>query len=231
MWRVQSSLPSSFAFFYPVENKHTLSPRRFESNSPFLIIIIYPWIQFTLSRHSSHYPRHRIAQGFSCSVVRVAQLLILWIRVVRQDLTCVDSDDLDSSCLFGCVFTSILAVTLFIPSCVVHLPKRHMMCSHFESFTGFLCIIVISWHFSPGSRHFLFDCNKIIIIRISCFSLLNLFWKVVNRRRWATGSRLLLKWKPLSACGWKKSTQMQLYLPLGYQEGSQLDGWSIRWLS
>jgi hypothetical protein len=25
---------------------------------------------------------------------------------------------------------------------VVHLPKRHMMCIHFESFTGFLCTIV-----------------------------------------------------------------------------------------
>jgi hypothetical protein len=48
------------------------------------------------------------------------------------------------ACLFGCVFTAILAVTLFIPSCVVHLPKRHMMCIHFESFTVFLFIIVIA---------------------------------------------------------------------------------------
>ena len=64
------------------------------------------------------------------------------------------------TCLFGCVFTSILVVTLFIP--VVHLPRRHMMCIHLETFTIFLCIVVISWHLSPGSRLFLFTCNKII---------------------------------------------------------------------
>jgi hypothetical protein len=43
--------------------------------------------------------------------------------------------------LFGCVFTSILVVTLFIP--VVHSPNRNMMYIHSETFTGFLCIIVI----------------------------------------------------------------------------------------
>jgi len=45
------------------------------------------------------------------------------------------------ACLFGCVFTAFVAVTLYIPSCVDHLPKRHVMCAH-ESF-AFLCLIVI----------------------------------------------------------------------------------------
>jgi hypothetical protein len=69
--------------------------------------------------------------------------------------------------LFGCVFTPILVVTLCIPFCVDHLTKRHMMCVHFESFTGLLYIIVISRHFSPGSRLLLFGFNKIIIISYS----------------------------------------------------------------
>ncbi len=64
--------------------------------------------------------------------------------------------------LFGCVFTTILGVTPYIPFCMYHLAKRHMMCVHFERFTVLLCIIVLAWHFSPASRLFLFDCNKII---------------------------------------------------------------------
>ncbi len=31
-----------------------------------------------------------------------------------------------------------------------------------QSFTGLLCIIVLVWHFFPGSRLFLFFCNKIL---------------------------------------------------------------------
>jgi hypothetical protein len=46
------------------------------------------------------------------------------------------------TCLFGCVFTSILVVTLFIP--VGHLPRWHMRYIHFETFTVFLYIIVIA---------------------------------------------------------------------------------------
>ena len=46
------------------------------------------------------------------------------------------------ACLFGCVLTFV-EVTLYIPSCVDHLPKRYMMCTD-VSFTGLLCIIVSS---------------------------------------------------------------------------------------
>jgi hypothetical protein len=45
--------------------------------------------------------------------------------------------------LFGSVLTEFVVVTLYIPSCVDHLPKRHMMCAD-VSFTGLLCIIVSS---------------------------------------------------------------------------------------
>jgi hypothetical protein len=45
------------------------------------------------------------------------------------------------ACLFGCVFTVFVVVTLYIPSCVDHLPKWYMMCTHVESFTDLLCII------------------------------------------------------------------------------------------
>jgi hypothetical protein len=61
-----------------------------------------------------------------------------------------------AACLFGWALTAILEVTLFIPFCVDHLPKRHMMWVHFDSFTGFLYIIVIVWHFSPDSLLFVF---------------------------------------------------------------------------
>jgi hypothetical protein len=44
-------------------------------------------------------------------------------------------------CLFGCAFTVILAVTLYIRFCVDHLPKKNMMCVHFERFTGLLCTL------------------------------------------------------------------------------------------
>jgi hypothetical protein len=45
-------------------------------------------------------------------------------------------------CLFGCVCTMFVVVTLYIPSCVDQLPKGHMMCAHAEKFAGLLCIIV-----------------------------------------------------------------------------------------
>jgi hypothetical protein len=41
-------------------------------------------------------------------------------------------------CLFGCIFTAFLAVTLYMPSCMDHLPKRHMMCAHFTTFCRFV---------------------------------------------------------------------------------------------
>ncbi len=37
-----------------------------------------------------------------------------------------------------------------------------MVCVHFESIIGLLCIILLTWHFSHGSRRFLFWWNKII---------------------------------------------------------------------
>ncbi len=52
------------------------------------------------------------------------------------------------ACLFGCVLTAFVTVSLYIPSCVDHLPKRHMMCVD-VSFTGLLCIIVSSVTFFP----------------------------------------------------------------------------------
>jgi hypothetical protein len=39
-------------------------------------------------------------------------------------------------------------------------------------FTGFLCIIVIVWHFSPDSRLFVFVCNKIMFL-----TFLTLTWE------------------------------------------------------
>ena len=45
--------------------------------------------------------------------------------------------------LFGCVFTVFVTVTMYIPSCVDHMFKRHMMGTHVEIFTDLLCIIVI----------------------------------------------------------------------------------------
>ncbi len=53
--------------------------------------------------------------------------------------------------LFGCVLTAFVAVTLYIPSCVDHLPKWHMMCAD-VSFTGLLCIIVSSEHREERGR-------------------------------------------------------------------------------
>jgi hypothetical protein len=35
------------------------------------------------------------------------------------------------TCLFGCVFSTILAVPPYIPFCMYHFPQRHMMCVHF----------------------------------------------------------------------------------------------------
>jgi hypothetical protein len=52
------------------------------------------------------------------------------------------------SCLFGCVLTGFVTVTLYIPSCVDHLPKRHMMYTDIR-FTDLLCIIVSSVTFFP----------------------------------------------------------------------------------
>ena len=57
-------------------------------------------------------------------------------------------------CLYGCVFTTILTVTPYILFYMYHFPKWHMMSVHFENFTGLLCIIVLTWHFSPGFRLF-----------------------------------------------------------------------------
>jgi hypothetical protein len=65
--------------------------------------------------------------------------------------------------LFWWLSLTILVVPLYLSFCIYHLSKRHMMCVRFENFTGFLYIIVTSWHFSPGFRLFLFGCNKIII--------------------------------------------------------------------
>jgi hypothetical protein len=50
--------------------------------------------------------------------------------------------------LFGCVLTAVVVVTLYIPCCVDHFPKRHMMCAD-VSFTGLLRIIVSSVTFLP----------------------------------------------------------------------------------
>jgi len=44
--------------------------------------------------------------------------------------------------LFGRVVSTIRTVPHYIPFCVYHLPKRHMVCDHFESFVGLLCITV-----------------------------------------------------------------------------------------
>jgi hypothetical protein len=57
-------------------------------------------------------------------------------------------------CLFGCIFTSFLVVTLYMSSCMDHLPKRHMMCAHCTTFTGLLCIIGIVWHCLPSDFAF-----------------------------------------------------------------------------
>ena len=72
----------------------------------------------------------------------------LRIRMVSQGVVCVYKVSvvlvLMVSWLIVCVSSFLPAVTLHISFWMYHLPKRHMMCVHFESFIGLLCIIVLA---------------------------------------------------------------------------------------
>jgi hypothetical protein len=109
-------------------NEHLLPSNRTNSN------LILP---FSFSVHPSQdrfWGNTGGSQGFS-SLIRwgyVDRLLIQghvpgWIRFVRQDLVCVHSNDVDSSFLIWVCFYTFVVLTLYIPSCVDHLSKRHMM--------------------------------------------------------------------------------------------------------
>jgi hypothetical protein len=99
-------------------------------------------------------------------------------------------------CLFGCVFSTILVVSPYMPFCVYHLPKWHMMCVHFERFTVLLWIIVLVWHFPPGSRLFLVTCNKssdrylpvILSLTLSVFTLEFVLPLIINQEFFLSGS-------------------------------------------
>jgi hypothetical protein len=83
------------------------------------------------------------SQGFSRLICwgYVQRLLIQgyvpgWIRFVRQDLVSVHSDGNVTCLLIWMYFYSgsrgdtVQTVTLYIPFCMDHLPKRHMMSEH-----------------------------------------------------------------------------------------------------
>jgi hypothetical protein len=124
-------------------NEHVLSSSRTNLN------LILPF------SFSVHPPQERLwantdgSQGFS-RLIRWGYVHLLFRVMFLDGFELLDRIlfvyivmTLIVACLFGCVFTVFVVVTLYIPSCVDHLPKRHMMCAHVESFTGLLCIIVI----------------------------------------------------------------------------------------
>ena len=105
-------------------------------------------IQFSLSRFQ--YTRHRNthgripATGGSQGFLRLIRwgyvhLLLIqgyvpgWIRFVRQFLVCVHSDVIVTCLLIWMYFYSgsrgdtVQTVTVYIPFCMDHLPKRYMM--------------------------------------------------------------------------------------------------------
>jgi hypothetical protein len=68
------------------------------------------------------------------------------------------------ACSLGCVFLTILTGPPYIPFCLYHLARRHMMCSHFKSFIGFPVYHSSSVTLFPlALAFFLFSCNKIIM--------------------------------------------------------------------
>ena len=58
------------------------------------------------------------------------------------------------------------------------------MCAHFRVVPASLCIIVLPWHFFPGSR-FLFCCNKQLVID-------NKQWVVLLSHQWKSVKGVLL---------------------------------------
>ena len=83
------------------------------------------------------------SQGFSRLISwGYVQLLLIqgyvpgWIRFVRHDLVSVHSDGNVTWLLIWMYFYSgtrgdtVQTVTLYIPSCMDHLPKRYMMSEH-----------------------------------------------------------------------------------------------------
>ncbi len=88
-----------------------------------------------------------------------------WIRFVRQDLVSVHSDGNVPCLLIWMYFYSgsrsdtVQTVTLYIPSCMDHLPKRHMMSEHDWALTAFVFIIVLAWHILPSAFAFFYS-NK-----------------------------------------------------------------------
>ncbi len=51
---------------------------------------------------------------------------------LKINVVCVDSSGLGSSwCFLECFFQRCFASPLYIPLCMYHFPKRHMMCNHF----------------------------------------------------------------------------------------------------
>ena len=117
-----------------------------------------------------------------------------------------------SGTLFGCVFTTILTVTPYIPFYMYDLPKRHMMCVYFGNFTGLLFIIGLVWQFSPGSRLFLFGCKKLIFFYVDKFGLC-LFWnsppEIYTRILWIymyTFKKCIYTFKK---CNWKINSVLE----------------------
>ncbi len=122
---------------------------------------IHIWISFSLSRFQ--YNRHRSVHGWIPTIVRDSRDQSQGFMFSSYDIDFFDRIcfvyivmALIVLCLFGCILTVFLTVTLYIPSCVVHLPKWHMMWAHLENFTVLLCSIVLEWLFIPRLRLFVF---------------------------------------------------------------------------
>ena len=109
----------------------------------------HPSFHYVSHDHSHLLTRRSFKQSYVGIVRFEVFVRHLRIRIVIQGVAVFIVLAWVTACLIACVSPLILVVTLYISFRMYHLSMWHMMCVHFESFIGLLCIIVLAWHIFP----------------------------------------------------------------------------------